>query len=65
MARLHFLMAQNQFKLGLSHKSIDYISKANKTLYNALKIDPKNPHLSDFDKKLLYGNKVKLDIIKL
>lgn len=65
MARLHFLMAENQFRLGLDTRAIYYVSKTNKTLYKALKINPKNVHLKDFEKRLLYGNKVKLSTMKL
>ena len=53
-------MGENQARLGIIMKSMQYLRKANKTLYIALKIDPENPHLSVFNKKLLYGNKIKL-----
>ena len=53
-------MGENQARLGIIMKAMEYLRKANKTLYHALKIDPLHPQLSDFNKRLLYGNKVKL-----
>ena len=48
MAKLHYLMAQNQFRLGLDNRAIEYLLKTNKTLYSALKIDPESITISDF-----------------
>lgn len=65
LAKLHLLMAENQGRLGFFIKSMQYLIKCTKTLYIALKLDPKDPNMSIFNRKLLYGNKVKLDCLKL
>jgi len=65
LARLHLLMAENQQKLGFFMRSMQYLIKCSKTLNSSLKINPKNPDLSDFNRKLLYGNKIKLDCLRL
>ena len=48
MAKLHFLMAENQFRLGLDNRASFYTDKAKKSLYSALKIEPDNIFLSIF-----------------
>lgn len=65
LAKLHLLMAENQARLGTIVRAMQFLIKANSTLYKALKIDPKDPHINDFNKKLLFGNKVKMDSLKL
>lgn len=51
--------------MGISLKSVEYLDKCKRCLYRALKINPKNQNISEFDKKLLYGNKTKIDSIRL
>ena len=59
-------MAENQFRLGLYINAHTFLDRAKESIIKSLKLDRQPKNSKTFDqRKLLYGNKTKIGIVKL